>query len=47
MMRNLSALGDTALLAPASLALLLYLLAIRRWAEARAFLAALALGLGA
>ena len=47
MMQNLSALGDTALLAPASLALLLYLLVLRRWVEARAFVAALVLGLGA
>jgi MYXO-CTERM domain-containing protein len=43
---RLSALGDTALLAPASLAVLLYLVTIRRWVDARAFLAALALGLG-
>ena len=47
MMSRVSALGDTALLAPASLALFLYLLAIRRWAEARGFAAALAVGIGA
>lgn len=47
MIRALSGLGDTALLAPASLALLLYLAALRRWIDARAFAAALAFGLGA
>jgi membrane-associated phospholipid phosphatase len=47
MMHALSAIGDTALLAPASLALLFYLAALRRWAEARAFVACLAFGLGA
>lgn len=47
MMSRVSALGDTALLAPASLAVLIYLLVIMRWVEARAFAAALALGLGA
>ena len=47
MMRALSALGDTALLAPAAAAILLYLAVLRRWIEARAFLACLAFGLGA
>jgi membrane-associated phospholipid phosphatase len=47
MMRALSALGDTALLAPAALAITLYLAALRRWVEARAFVASLAFGLGA
>jgi membrane-associated phospholipid phosphatase len=47
MMRALSALGDTALLAPASVLLLLYLAALRRWVDARAFAATLAIGLGA
>ena len=47
MMRALSALGDTALLAPASVVLLLYLAALRRWVDARAFAATLVLGLGA
>lgn len=47
MIHALSGLGDTALLAPASLALLLYLAALRRWADARALAGALAFGLGA
>lgn len=47
MMRALSALGDTALLAPAALAIVLYLAALRRWIEVRAFVASLAFGLGA
>jgi membrane-associated phospholipid phosphatase len=47
MLEKLSALGDTALLAPASLALLLYLAVIGRWVDARAFALALAVGLGA
>ncbi|NNM73671.1 phosphatase PAP2 family protein [Enterovirga aerilata] len=47
MMHALSAAGDTALLAPVSLALLIYLAALRRWEEARAFAVSLALGLAA
>jgi membrane-associated phospholipid phosphatase len=47
MMRGLSALGDTALLAPASLALFLYLAALRRWPDARALAATRVVGLGA
>ena len=47
MMRALSALGDTALLAPASLLLLAYLAALRRWPDLRALVVTLAAGLGA
>ena len=47
MMRAISALGDTALLAPAAAGILLYLAALRRWTDARAFLLSLAFGLGA